>query len=344
MKLQGKRILIVGGTGSLGQALIRREAHNNQLFVTSRDEAKHWTMRNKLQKGLNVDFLVSDIRDFKRIESVIRNVQPDVIILAAALKQVDTCERSPYESVQTNLLGISNVIDAVLNLENQLDNLESVLMVSTDKACAPTNVYGMSKAISERIVTSANSRFGRIKFIGVRYGNVLESRGSIIPLYRMQAENASVLSVTHEDMTRFIMTLDESIDLIEDTIISAHTGEIWIPKLRSMRILDLAGIFANRYKVGIKITGIRPGEKMHEELISQTESIRVLDGGKYLRMKSVLKELQITGPTFNYSSSDYLIDQSELESYLSDLRIFDKSMSSFLGREIDEISAPKVTQ
>ncbi len=344
MKLHGKRILIVGGTGSLGQALIRRESNENELIITSRDEAKHWTLRNRLPKNSNVEFVVADIRDSGRMENVIRNVNPEVIILAAALKQVDTCEKSPYESVQTNLLGISNVIDSVQKLERELDRLETVLMVSTDKACAPTNVYGMSKAISERLVTSSVSRSGNVKFVAVRYGNVLESRGSIIPLFRFQAQNGLNLSVTHEDMTRFIMTLDQSIDLIEDTILGAPSGEIWLPKLKSMNILDLARIFANRYKVEFNVSGMRPGEKLHEELVSEPESIRVFDSGKYLQMRPSLSSISAGTKVFNYSSKDFLMDINGLEEYLNELKIFDQSLDSFVGREIDEISTPRENQ
>ena len=335
--LTGKRILIVGGTGSLGQALIRRESLVNELFISSRDEAKHWTIRNRLSKESNVNFLVADIRDSIRMERVIREVRPQIIILAAALKQVDTCERSPYESIQTNLVGISNVIDITLRLETEITELETVLMVSTDKACAPTNVYGMSKAISERIVTSTSPRNKAIKFIAVRYGNVLESRGSIIPLFKMRAEKNLNLTVTHVDMTRFIMTLDQSIDLIEEAIQSGESGEIWLPKLKSMRILDLANIFASKYDLNVEITGIRPGEKLHEELISEAESIRVIEGDKIFRMRSALSQTESSASIFNYSSKDFVMQQNDLEKYLNDLGIFNKSISSFVGREIDEI-------
>ena len=338
MSISGKKILILGGTGSLGRSLIRRESRNNQLLVVSRDEAKHWTLRNRLSSEENVQFIVGDIRDSFRVENIIRETEPQIIILAAALKQVDTCERTPYESIQTNVLGICNVIDSVLKLEKESPSLETVLMVSTDKACSPTNVYGMSKAISERVVTSALSKTGRIKFVGVRYGNVLESRGSIIPLYRFQAEKGLELTVTHEQMTRFIMTLDESIDLIEDTILNATTGEIWLPKLRSMRILDLAEIFRDKFGVGIKVTGIRPGEKMHEELVSETESLRVKDSGMYLRMTPSLNEVPKEITPFVYSSRDRLMSKYELNNYLSKLNILNEDLSNFPGREIEEIS------
>ncbi|MEK7802620.1 MAG: polysaccharide biosynthesis protein, partial [Pseudomonadota bacterium] len=189
MNFQNKKILIIGGTGSLGRALIRRLSEDNEIIVYSRDEAKHWTIRNQLTPKQNVQFEVGDIRDANRVEEIILKVKPHIILIAAALKQVDTCERSPFESIQTNTLGIHNVINAVVRQEDRLTTLETVLMVSTDKACAPTNVYGMCKAISERVVTSQSISGSSIKFVGVRYGNVLESRGSIIPLFRWQADH-----------------------------------------------------------------------------------------------------------------------------------------------------------
>lgn len=341
MELKNKRILVLGGTGSLGQALINRQSKENQLIVVSRDEAKHWTIRNRLSSDQHVDFRVADIRDHDRIMNIIRDLDPQIIILAAALKQVDTCERSPHESIQTNLIGIQNVVNAVLELESVCKSLETVLMVSTDKACAPTNVYGMSKAISERVVTSSISRTGRVKFVGVRYGNVLESRGSIIPLFKYQTQIGTKLTVTHESMTRFIMTLDQSIDLIEHTICLGKSSEIWLPKLRSMRIMDLAEIFASKFGAGIEITGIRPGEKMHEELISETESIRVKEEAQYFCLLSSLSQMPVVERTFSYSSNHVIMEISELQSYLESINVLDMELSDFPGREINEISIKK---
>lgn len=341
MKLSGKRILIIGGTGSLGQALIRRESKHNKLFIVSRDEAKHWTIKNQLEPSLNVEFIVGDIRDNNRIDEIIRNVKPNIIVLAAALKQVDTCEKYPYESIQTNLIGIQNVISVVRKLENQIEELEKVLLISTDKACAPTNVYGMSKALSERIVTSSALSQSRIKFLVVRYGNVLESRGSIIPLFRILGERKKVLSVTHESMTRFIMTLDQSIDLIEDTLDLGKSGQIWLPKLKSMKIIELAEIFAEYYDTKIEISNIRPGEKIHEELVSEPESLRITDEFSHMILEPFYLTKQSRSIITNYSSADYLITKSELKEYLERIGIFTKPIDEFLGRQIDEISVSR---
>jgi UDP-glucose 4-epimerase len=314
-----------------------RLAEHNEVHLFSRDEAKHWTIKNRISKNFRVSFHVGDIRDSSRILQVTRHVNPNIIILAAALKQVDTCEKEPYESIQTNILGINNVVDAVLSQEHLLKNLETVLMVSTDKACAPTNVYGMCKAVSERIITSASLSSNRVKFLGVRYGNVLESRGSIIPLFRYQCENSDRITITHREMTRFIMTLTESINLIEAAIYGAKTGEIWLPKLNSMKILDLAEIFATRYGKIIEEIGIRPGEKLHEDLVSEPESIRVRIEGDYMKMSPSYFEADPNNKPFIFTSKDTLLDKIKLEEYLVGLKIFTKPLDQFLGLSIEEI-------
>lgn len=337
MNLSGKKILIFGGTGSLGRALIRRLSANNQLILFSRDEAKHWTIKNQLAHKDNVKFVVGDIRDAARVEESLIRYNPNAVIIASALKQVDTCELSPYESVQTNILGIRNVVDAVTHQADRLTDLDAVLMVSTDKACAPANVYGMCKAVAERLVTSSCIAMERPRFVGVRYGNVLESRGSIIPLFRHQGEFQSGFTVTHPEMTRFIMTLDQSIDLIVSTILGAKSGEMWLPKLKSMKIMDLAEIFSERYKKPIEITGIRPGEKLHEDLISRPESVRVRDEAGFYKMSPAHSDIPLDAKIFDYASDQDVLSKQELADYLDQLGIFTRSMDQFLGREIEEI-------
>ena len=337
MKLREQRVLIFGGTGSLGRALIRRLAGDNILSLFSRDEAKHWTIKNQLGRGSNVEFVVGDIRDASRVEEALLRFQPTTVIIAAALKQVDTCEISPHESVQTNILGIKNVVDGVVRQVDRLKQLDTVLMVSTDKACAPTNVYGMCKAIAERMVTSSCMALDSPRFVGVRYGNVLESRGSIIPLFRWQAEHHSCFTVTHPEMTRFIMTLDQSIDLIVATTLAAKSGEIWLPKLKAMRILDLAAIFSERFGKPIDLIGIRPGEKLHEDLLSQPESVRIRDEDGFYKMSPAHGEVPMNASVFDYASNHDLLSKDELKSYLDSIGIFDRSMKDFVGREIEEI-------
>jgi FlaA1/EpsC-like NDP-sugar epimerase len=339
LALENERVLIFGGTGSLGRALVGRLSRENQVMLFSRDEAKHWTIRNQVGTH-NMTYAVGDIRDGARVEEALLRFQPTIVIIAAALKQVDTCELTPHESVQTNILGIKNVIDAVNRQVDRLADLETVLMVSTDKACAPTNVYGMCKAIAERLVTSQSANFTRPRFVGVRYGNVLESRGSIIPLFRWQAEHNASLTVTHPEMTRFVMTLDQSIDLIIAAAKTAKSGEILLPRLHAMRILDLAEIFSARFNKPIEIVGMRPGEKLHEALISEPESVRVAFDGTYYHMAPAHSSVALDAKIFKNESNDDVLSPEALGDYLDSLGIFSKSIDDFVGRQIEEISSP----
>jgi FlaA1/EpsC-like NDP-sugar epimerase len=334
--LEGKTVAVIGGTGSLGQALCERLRGANKLAVISRDELKQWTLRNEL-KDSNVSFIVGDMRDPQRLEDVLLTVNPHVVIIAAALKQVDTCEHAPSESIKTNILGVQYLVEVTERNIQRLSNLETIVMVSTDKACAPTNVYGMSKAIAERIVSSRCYNHDRIRFVVVRYGNVLESRGSIIPLFRSQAENAPAFTLTHPEMTRFIMTLDDSINLILTAVLKGESGTTWIPKLRSMKILDLAELFSRRYKKPIETIGLRPGEKLHEQLISEPESVRVsLDDGFYV-MKPSLWQPPQDAKVFAYSSDDDIMSSDDLESYLDQLGILTASIDEFKGPKVESI-------
>lgn len=329
--------MIIGGTGSLGKALVRRLSAENELTILSRDELKQWTMRNDLTPDQNVKFEVCDMRDRLRIEEVLLTHSPDVVIIAAALKQVDTCERAPSESIKTNILGVQNLVEIVERNLDRLTNLESVVMVSTDKACEPTNVYGMSKAIAERIVTSRGTLHKSPRFVAVRYGNVLESRGSIIPLFRYQAENAETFTLTDEGMTRYVMTLDESIDLIIAAMTKAKSGETWLPSIRSMRVKDLADIFSRIYNKPIEIMGIRPGEKLHEMLISETESLRMVEKDGFYVLKSAMEAIDKDVKLVEYSSEQDCLSQQELENYLNSLGILSGDMDKFVGTKIDEI-------
>lgn len=347
------RYLIFGGTGSLGKKLIERLLPANSVAVYSRDEAKHWTIKNELAEGQlalrskeSLKFFVGDIRDAHRVRDVIRQHNPQIIIVAAALKQVDTCELSPTESVATNLLGTQNVINAVNELAGrELTAGVKVLFVSTDKACAPVNVYGMCKSISERLITSQQSKYAT--FFCVRYGNVLESRGSIIPLFKYQAEHSDALTVTDPEMTRFVMTLDDSVDLIQETLVSGKNGETWIPVLPAMKIGDLAEIFAEISKKPIKIIGLRPGEKQHEDLINESESVRTRTAhhnvnayGHKVSHHYVIGSAaysQNYGKRFIYSSSQTVLSKSELRQHLVKLNILDKPLSEFVGSKIEDI-------
>jgi UDP-N-acetylglucosamine 4,6-dehydratase/5-epimerase len=337
------RFLIIGGTGSLGKKLIDRLADIHDVFVYSRDESKQWSIKNDLLHSNTrpVQFYVGDIRDQKRLLSVIRQCEPHVIISAAALKQVDVCEINPDESIKTNLLGTQNIVDAV----NEYGKDCTLLFVSTDKACAPVNTYGMCKALSERLVTSqARTGLSNIKYLCVRYGNVLESRGSIIPLFRYQAENSQYLTVTNPDMTRFLMTLDESVDLILRAVKDGQSGETWIPRLKAMRIGDIAEIFAEKYEKTIEFIEERPGEKMHEDLINASEATRTreTDDNKYY----VISPAFVVGreKRFSYSSDGDVLTKEKLKDHLTKLEILDAPMERFSGKKIEEIVSTAPTK
>ena len=323
--MKNKKILIFGGSGSLGKALITRLVCDNSLHVFSRDEAKHWAIRNENSHNPNLYFHVGDIRDYERVEEVLLKTDPDIIIMAAALKQVDTCELTPNESILTNIIGIQNIVRSVEKNHRHL-SIDTALMVSTDKACEPLNTYGMCKAVSEKMTVSREYFYGdNPRFICVRYGNVLTSRGSIIPLFNHQAKNAKSITLTHQDMTRFIMTLDESVDLIVHAIENAKSGEIWIPKLKAMKIYDLASIFAHRSGKEIEVVGIRPGEKMHESLICAAESLRTKDTGTHYVISPSHKTIDSSVDSFEYTSADDVISVGELEEYLTSLGMLDNS-------------------
>lgn len=334
--MKNKKILIFGGSGSLGQTLIKRLHEENDVLVFSRDEAKHWTIKNDFNSE-NLSFSVGDIRDIHRVKEILFQFNPNIVIMASALKQVDTCELSPYESVQTNILGIHNIVSAVEENINRLTNLESVLMVSTDKACSPVNVYGMCKSVSERLVTvrSKGEHNNNVKFIAVRYGNVLDSRGSIIPLFNHQVKTRDSLTVTHPSMTRFLMTLDDSVDLIVTTLEKSQSGETWIPKLKSMRIMDLAEIYAEMYDKKIIYTGIRPGEKLHEALVSESESSRAVDIESHYVLKPSYTT-QLSETIFEYSSEQDVMTKEELKEYLMGLSLLERDAEEFIGRNIKE--------
>lgn len=325
--LVDKKIMIIGGSGSLGMSLIKRLGMDNFLYILSRDESKHWALKNKF-KGFNINTIVCDIREPLRLESEIVRTNPNVIIIASALKHVNVCELSPEESIKTNLEGPLNVVNVVESRRHDLPNLETVLMVSTDKACSPINVYGMCKCISERVVLERGRYIDNIKFVATRYGNVLETRGSIVPLFMHQVKNDDYITVTREDMTRFVMTLDDSVDLIINCIETSESGDTYIPKLNAMRVMDLAEIFAEKYNKEIKIIGIRSGEKINEDLINETESLRTIDGNGVYIIKPIYDEKIYNDNVFDYNSSNTLT-KSQLLDYLNSINLFSENVDDF---------------
>ena len=312
-----KKILLFGGSGSLGNKFIEKYIDNNTIVNYSRDECKHWKMSLKY-KSDHISYIIGDIRDFNRVENSILREQPDIIVIMAALKHIDRCEFAIDECVKTNFLGTMNILNSIESNMDRLLNLDTVVFVSTDKACEPTNVYGMAKALSEAAIIEKSLYCKTCKFVNIRYGNVLNSRGSIIPILHEKGKDPLVkeFTLTHRDMTRFVMTLEQSVDLIEHAILYAESGDTVIPKLISMRLVDLLEIFSEKYDKPIKITGLRPGEKMLESLISETQSMRLIKGEEYVYIKPSYKNILITDNIMNYNSKLNPLTKNELLGYL----------------------------
>jgi UDP-glucose 4-epimerase len=318
-----KRILLFGGSGSLGNQFIQTYLSKNTITNYSRDECKHWQMSLKYRSD-NLKFIIGDIRNPVAVETAILRVQPHIIVIMAALKHIDRCEYAVDECIQTNCMGPMNVLNAVEKNNDRLSSLECVVMVSTDKACEPTNVYGMAKAMAESAVVEKSLYVPNRKFVNIRYGNVLNSRGSILPILHEKGRDPEVkeFTLTHPDMTRFVMTLEQSVELIEHAIQYAESGDTVIPELVSMKLVDLMDIFSETYKKPVRITGLRPGEKMLESLISETQSMRLIDGPNgYKYIKPPYKNILITDNIRNYNSHINPLDRDALKVYLNKLNI-----------------------
>lgn len=321
--LENKNILLFGGSGSLGNEFIEKYLNNNIITNYSRDESKHWKM-SLIFKSDNLKFIIGDIRDYDSVENAILRVQPDIIIIMAALKHIDRCEYAINECLKTNCIGPMNVLNSIEKNNDRILNLQSVIMVSTDKACEPNNVYGMAKALAESAIIEKSLFIKNRKFVNIRYGNVLNSRGSIIPILHEKGKDpdTKAFTLTHKDMTRFVMTLEDSVKLIEYAILNGESGDTIIPKLISMNLIDLMEIFSEKYNKPIKIIGLRPGEKMLESLISETQSMRLvkLDNG-YMHIKPPYKNILNMDNLQNYNSKINPLTKEELFAYLNNLNL-----------------------
>ena len=302
--LDGKRILITGGTGSLGRALTRRFLNGelgtpSKIIIFSRDEAKQHAMRMEYQHRRVatdeviyrnfeqlLEFRIGDVRDYHSIATALRGA--DLVFNAAALKQVPACEYFPYEAVRTNIEGAENIVRVIRELTLPV---ETVVGISTDKACKPVNVMGMTKAIQERIFLSANITCPQTRFTCVRYGNVLASRGSVIPLFHDQIRHGGPVTITTGEMTRFLLSLDEAVDVILGAVRDARAGETFVPRAPAARVVDVAAALIGDRPIEIQVIGIRPGEKVHEILISEEECHRSIERGKFYAIRPILPEL-----------------------------------------------------
>jgi len=308
--------LIFGGTGTLGNQLTDKliEDENNKIFIFSRDENKQWIMKKKYNNP-NIKFYIGDIRNQQRIKECLIEASPNVIILASAMKHIDICEENPYESIETNILGIKNCIESALLNENYL-NLISFLFISTDKACNPINIYGQCKSISEKLIFNASTKKTNIKFLCVRYGNVFDSRGSIIDL--LKNHKMEYISETHPDMTRFFLSKKEAECLIFDCLKNGQNGELWVRKSPSFLIKNILTYFSIKNNKEIRCIGIRKGEKMHEELFSIYESQNIKSYGSYFiyNKNGVEKSVNSSFDNSNYSSVDCNLSYEETVNYI----------------------------
>jgi UDP-N-acetylglucosamine 4,6-dehydratase len=271
--LDGSTLLITGGTGSFGRAFVRAcltQTDLTRIIVLSRDELKQWDMRRLFEDDSRLRFFLGDVRDLSRLERAFDGV--DLVVHAAALKQVPAVEYNPFEAVKTNIHGAKNVIDAAIDR-----GVRKVIALSTDKASSPVNLYGATKLVSDKLFVDGNAYAGgkATRFAVVRYGNVVGSRGSVVPLFKELAARGGEIPITDERMTRFWITLESAVRFVLDGFDRMHGGEIFVPKIPSMRIVDLALALAP--EAPIRIIGIRPGEKLHEELVSQHDARHTID-------------------------------------------------------------------
>ena len=270
-----KNILITGGTGSFGKAMIAKMLLNkkiNQINIYSRDELKQYELQNDLQDS-RVNFILGDIRDYERLKQATQNVQ--VIIHAAAMKQIVAAERNPTEAIRTNIFGAENVIKAAHSA-----GVERVIALSTDKAASPINLYGATKLCSDKLFVNANyiESNSQTKFSVVRYGNVVGSRGSVIPLFLQQLKKP-YFTITHQDMTRFWITLSKGVNFVQDCFTHMQGGELFVPKIPSFKVIDVAKVIDSNKE--FKFIGIRSGEKMHETMITEDDSFNTYEYGNY---------------------------------------------------------------
>jgi UDP-glucose 4-epimerase len=353
----GKRILVTGGTGSMGKTFVRRVLSGElgtpkKVIVFSRDEAKQHEMRmDYLHRSVSTDevifnnfrnvleFRIGDVRDFGDVCSALRDA--DIVINAAALKQVPTCEYFPLQAISTNCLGAANIVRAI---EENRYGVQSVVGISTDKACKPVNVMGMSKSLQERIFVAANVLNRDTRFICVRYGNVLASRGSVIPLFHDQIRNGGPVTITVPQMTRFLLSLDQAVDTVFTALREAGPGETYVPNAPSATVENIAKALIGKRAIETRVTGIRPGEKMHEIMISEEEAHHCVRRGDYYAILPMLPELAERGardgaadrrrtPATEFSSADSVLDLKGTEALLRQHRLM-----------IDDVGAAKLTE
>jgi UDP-glucose 4-epimerase len=340
MMFKDKTILVTGGTGSMGKKLVHRLLAGElgtpkKVIVLSRDEAKQHDMRMSylnrrvttdeviFNNFLNVlEFRIGDVRSYEDVCSAVKGA--DIVVNAAALKQVPTCEYFPVQAVMTNCMGAYNVVRAI---EERQYAVETVVGISTDKACKPVNVMGMTKAVQERVFVAANILNPKTRFVCVRYGNVLASRGSVIPLFHDQIRNGGPVTITSPEMTRFLLSLDDAVDTVFAAIKEAKRGETYVPRAPSATVMNVARALIGERTITLQTIGVRPGEKLHEILISEEEIHHCVKRGGYYAIQPMLPELRQGGPTEQnalqkeYSSADEVLDLPDTVALLTKHRL-----------------------
>ena len=313
-----KNILVTGGTGSVGKEIVRELLKYDPIVVRilDVDETVQFDLQQELEAYRNVRYLLGDVRDKERLSRAIEDI--DIVFHTAALKHVLACEYNPFEAVKTNIIGMQNLIDVAMDAE-----VEKVIFTSSDKAVSPTNVMGATKLLAERLITSANYYKGARKtvFSSVRFGNVLGSRGSVIPLFKKQIAKGGPVTITNNDMTRFIMPMRDAINLLFKATELAQGGEIFIFKMEAIKITDLAEVMieelASKYgyspnEIKMEAIGTKPGEKLYEELMTEDEARRALESEDMFIVLPEMEELSHIAESFYPSTS-----QAEIKAYTS---------------------------
>jgi FlaA1/EpsC-like NDP-sugar epimerase len=351
--LENKVIVITGGTGSLGKTIVHRilsgeEGTPRKVIVFSRDEAKQHDMRmSYLHKLVATDeviycnfqnileFRIGDVRNYADVRSVLRGA--DIVVNAAALKQVPACEYFPVQALMTNCMGAVNIVRAI---EESNCTVETVLAVSTDKACKPINVMGMTKSLQERIITAANILNPQTRFICVRYGNVLASRGSVIPLFHEQIRTGGPVTVTVPDMTRFLLSLNQAVDTVFTALREARPGETYVPNAPAATVINIVKALIGDRPIEINITGIRPGEKMHEIMVSEEEIHHCGKRGNYYAIRPMLPELcntdrhETNALIKEFSSADTVLDLEATKALLKEHRLMVEDVNDAWNGEL----------
>lgn len=291
--MKNEVILITGGTGSWGNELVRQIVHLSnikEIRVLSRGEHKQVEMRrNFYEHSHKLKFIIGDVRDTSILNLAMKNVSK--VFHMAALKHVPVCEENPFEAIQTNVIGTNNVINAAVN-----NNVSRVIFISTDKAADPLNLYGMTKACAEKLIISANNLSENTAFVCLRAGNVLGTNGSVVPLFIEQLKKANTITITHPDMTRFFLRVEDAIKLVLKAEQEAVGGEVTVVKMPACKIVDLAHILIDEFgndKTKINIIGIRPGEKLHEILVTNSEKERLIKKGEWFLILPMLPNQKI---------------------------------------------------